>query len=67
MAVIFTAFFHLKYKVLTSTNRVSPSGNAYSEYCNKSTHFENLGENPPILKNSHPPVVKKLHPCENVD
>jgi hypothetical protein len=42
---------------LTSTNRDSPSGKSNKPNSSKSTHPENLGE--------IPPVVKKLHSSEN--
>jgi hypothetical protein len=50
---------HMFYLLVTSTNRVSPSGKSHKSNSSKSTHPENLGE--------IPPVVKKLHPSENAD
>jgi hypothetical protein len=44
---------------LTSVIQFGPSGSLAATNSNRSTHPENLGENPP--------VVKKLHPCENAD
>jgi hypothetical protein len=44
---------------VTSTNRVSQSGNSENTNSYKSTHPENSGE--------IPPVVKKLHSFENPD
>jgi hypothetical protein len=44
---------------VTSTNRDSPSGKSSRTDSNKSTHPENLGEIPPLLK--------KLHLLENAE